>query len=292
MLWNYLLVDLIFLMIINDDLKNYVDNVTRQNRRMGTKTIVELLKNDDQLPNASYGTINTIRHSLGYNYLPPIDTFDLTEEQRVNRLKFANFHLQNHTNWSNVLFVDESAFYLDNSHRWVWRRRGEFDEKLVQHRKNKYTPKVMIFGGISLNWKSPLISIQGNIDSKVYIDDCIDGAEIFPNMNCIYGNHQWYLAQDGAKVHTSFETMDYLQSYCNVLPNWPSNSPDLNPIENCWAIVKRRVEDLQPQSIDDLIQTTFDTWENIPNNIIQNLISSVPNRLTACVNANGMQTGY
>ena len=60
---------------------------------MGTETIVELLKNDDQLPNASYGTINTIRHSLGYNYLPPIDTFDLTEEQRVNRLKFANFHL-------------------------------------------------------------------------------------------------------------------------------------------------------------------------------------------------------
>lgn len=75
---------------------------------------------------------------MDYSYIFDCDlvsrkqcTFELTEEQRVNRLNFANFHLQNNTNWSNVLFVDESAFYLDNSHRWVWRRRGEFDEKLV-----------------------------------------------------------------------------------------------------------------------------------------------------------------
>lgn len=44
----------------------------------------------------------------------------------------------------------------------------------------------MIFGGISLKWKTPFISIQGNINSHVYFDDCIDGAEIIPNMNQIW----------------------------------------------------------------------------------------------------------
>lgn len=94
------------------------------------------------------------------------------------------------------------------------------------------------------------------------------------------------LVQDGPTPHTAEETIDYLKTYCDVLDNWPANSPDFNSIENLWGIVKRRVEELQPQSVDDLFQLSFDTWENVT------LISSVPNRLLACINVNGMYSGY
>lgn len=150
----------------------------------------------------------------------------------------------------------------------------------------------MFFGGISYNLKTPLIFVDGNINVHVYVDDCIDGSELIPDMNRVYGPWQWSLLQYGAKCHTTFSTLDYLNDYCNVFPNCPPNSPDLNPIENLWSIIKGRVEDVQPQSIDDLIDLTFQTWDSISMNEIHNLIYSVPNRLQVCIRNNGMQTGY
>lgn len=274
------------------ELINSIDSITLQNRRMPCNAIVDILKSRDDLPNASYGTVNSIRHNLNYKYLPPIHTFEITEQQRINRLSFANHHIQANTDWSKGIFVDESMFYLDNNHRWLWRRRGEFNEELVQHRTPKYIKKVMMFGGISTKWKTPLITIDQTVDSINYIDEFIDNAGVIPEMNEKYGYRNWFLVQDGATPHTASDTMDYLKTYCNVLEDWPSNSPDFNPIENIWGIIKRRVEELQPQSVDDLIKITFETWENVSIQDIQTLISSVPNRLSACINANGMHSGY
>ena len=280
------------LSIKTPELINTIDSLTKQNRRMPCNAIVDILKENHHLPSASYGTVNSIRHDLNYKYLPPINTCEITKKQRVDRLAFANYHIQANTDWSNAIFVDESSFYLDNNYRWLWRKRGEFEEELVQRRRPKYLKKVMLFGGISTKWKSPLISIDQSVDAINYVDEFVDNAGIIPEMNKHYGYRNWFLVQDGATPHTSEETIDYLKTYCNVLDNWPANSPDFNPIENLWGIVKRRVEELQPQSVDDLIKISFDTWENVTQQEIQNLISSVPNRLLACINANGMHSGY
>lgn len=76
-----------------------IDSITQQNRRMPSKTISNILKSTETLPSASYGTVNSILHELKYNYLPLIKTFEITEQQRVNRLAFY----QQAYSWKNGL---------------------------------------------------------------------------------------------------------------------------------------------------------------------------------------------
>lgn len=78
-------------------------------------------------------------------------------------------------------------FYLDNNHLWLWRRRGEFNEELVQHRTPKYIQKVMIFGGIPIKWKTPLITIDQSVDFINYMDEFMDNTDVIPEMNKQYG---------------------------------------------------------------------------------------------------------
>lgn len=173
----------------------------------------------------------------------------------------------------------------------MWRRRGEKDDAVL-HSTPKYKKKIMVFGGISYNHQTPIVFIDGTIDSSVYIDECIDGTELIWDMDRVYGKNQWQLMQDGASCHTSSETMDYLRTYCSVLPGWPPNSPDMNPIENLWAIMKRRVEELNPTNINELIEIIIDVWNNVSVNEIHNLIDSMNSRLQLVVANGGGRNGY
>mgnify|MGYP007097675524 CR=1 FL=1 len=128
---------------------------------------------------------------------------------------------------------------MDNNHRLLWRQQEECREEPVQSRKTKCIKKSCFFGGITSKCKFPLISIDKNADSINYIDEFFDNAGAILNMNKYYGCRNWFLVQDGATPHTDVETMDYLKTYYNVLENRLANSPDFNPIENIFGIVKR-----------------------------------------------------
>jgi hypothetical protein len=149
-----------------------------------------------------------------------------------------------------------------------------------------------MFGGISQQWKSPLIAVDHTIDAISYCDDCIDDSGLIPGMNEVYGIKNWFLVQDGATCHTSRDTLEYLNQYINVLPDWPSGSPDMNPIENLWAITKRRIEGLRPATLEELVEIAFGVWELISKSEIDHLIDSLSRGLPAVVSAGGDRIHY
>src|SRR5438105_2962520 len=89
-------------------------------------------------------------------------------------------------------------------------------------------------------------------------------------VNRMFRGH-WRFQQDNDPKHTSRIAKAYLKENVPEILDWPSNSPDLNPIENLWAIIKRNVEKRMPKNISDLEQFMTEEWNSIPNSILINL---------------------
>ena len=75
---------------------------------------------------------------------------------------------------------------------------------------------------------------------------------------------------------------------------WPPQSPDLNPIENVWDQLERklRAPTPLPSSLEELSQRLLVVWTNIRLDYLQNLRESMPDRMKAVINVIGGPINY
>lgn len=74
---------------------------------------------------------------------------------------------------------------------------------------------------------------------------------------------------------------------------WPGNSPDLNPIENLWAIMGRKINAKKPGSIEELKKLVEQVWyEEVSNDFLHELYSSMANRIAEVIQKKGGHTHY
>ena len=75
---------------------------------------------------------------------------------------------------------------------------------------------------------------------------------------------------------------------------WPPQSPDMNPIENLWAIIKarRQKEYGTPNTKKDLIDQIFDIWDNIELSLVENLANSANKRVMLVLQKKGKVSKY
>ena len=75
---------------------------------------------------------------------------------------------------------------------------------------------------------------------------------------------------------------------------WPSQSPDLNPIEHLWAHVKRKLNQYESpaRGMNELWERIEEVWNEIDQEICWNLIRSMPSRIKAVLKAKGMWTKF
>jgi len=99
--------------------------------------------------------------------------------------------------------------------------------------------------------------------------------------------------QDGAPAHTANKVKEWFRNQkINVL-EWPGNSPDLNPIENLWELLKRKLAAKCPKNMQDVIFWLKYIWcREITPELCARLVNSMPRRLRTVLSKKGGQTKY
>jgi transposase len=153
---------------------------------------------------------------------------------------------------------------------------------------------VMFWGCFSILGTGPLIALEGTQNQHTYVKLLKDYLipEIYTAKHD-FGIEMTFM-HDNAPCHKTNLVTRYLKRKKVTTLDWPPQSPDLNPIENLWAIIKKRRQKKYgfPQSKEDLIEQVFKIWEDLDENLLQKLGKSMEKRLNEVLRLSGRSTKY
>ncbi len=145
-----------------------------------------------------------------------------------------------------------------------------------------FSSKASISDGMGVH-KCSLHVLEGTMNAERYIK----GLE-----QHMLASRRRAFQQDKTKLHTAAITTAWLRSRRVRVLNWPACSPDLSPIENIWRIIKQKIHQRQPQTLQQLETYIRQEWEQIPTPKLQKLITSMPRRLQTVLKRRGDATSW
>jgi transposase len=215
----------------------------------------------------------------------------LTKIHKKNRVTFAREKVTWDEQWAKVIFSDEKKFNLDGpdgfQYYWCDLRK---EEQIFSKRQNG-GGSVMVWAAFSRHGKSDLVILNGRQRSENYINTLKNHLLPFVNRfhdeNCIFQH-------DNAPIHTAKKTKKWLEEQKIDVIQWPALSPDLNPIENVWGVLARRVyaSGRQFQNCDALIEVLQKVWEEIEPELLVKLVSTMQNRCVSVLEKKGGSISY
>jgi transposase len=166
-----------------------------------------------------------------------------------------------------------------NFNKKIWAHK---DDTIINATK-KYPPKINIWACFCWDNRGPIEVFKENMNSDKYIE--ILENKLIPFIN--ESNNDLIYQHDNDSKHTSTKTKKFLKKTKISVLEWPSCSPDLNPIENLWKILKERVSKRQSKNENEFANNIVDEWNKIDMNILKSLINSMPNRIREVIKNKG-----
>jgi hypothetical protein len=219
-------------------------------------------------------TVRKALHLMDYHWRLP-GRKKLTSSQKAARLAFAEKHCSD--TWDETWAFDESYFNLQRSSNRCW--VSVSTEESVQQSKLTSTQEKISVGicfAIKRNRKSALCFLPKNWSGPDLVR--LFKEELLPSIQWPWSpSHAQRFIIDNDGRHHMEVWKEFMQSKrLHHLSPWPSNSPDLNPIENIFGWMKKFVENEGPTSEATLKEAVQKAYNNIPDEHLTHLMTQSP----------------
>jgi transposase len=254
----------------------------RRNNETTSKELAQKLLDNRGL-DVSRWTVQRQLKRLGYKSTLPYGTPMLTQEQKDARVQWAIKHQND--DWSRTIFTDETCYQLFRNTIRRWSRNPKAEVKRIP--KNRQ--KIMVWGGFSIKGLVGYHSFNTIMDGNYYVQILQD--HLIRNARKQFGR-RWRLQQDNDPKHKSRVAQQFLSKEAPEVIDWPSNSPDVNPVENLWSIIKRRVEKRKPTNLQELDIFLHEEWDKTDMVVLSHLVDSMQSRCLALIKSKGERINY
>ncbi len=204
--------------------------------------------------------------------------------QKRRRFLWAKAHLKwTVAKWKTVLWSDESKFEVlfGKLGRHVIRTKEDKDNPSCYQHSVQKPASLMVWGCMSACGMGSLHIWKGTINAERYIQ--VLEQHMLPSRRHLFQGRPCIFQHDNARPHTASITTSWLRRRRIRVLKWPACSPDLSPIENIWRIIKRKMRQRRPKTVEQLEACIRQEWDNIPIPKLEQLVSSVPRRLQTVI---------
>ena len=150
---------------------------------------------------------------------------------------------------------------------------------------------VMVWAGISIDGKSDLHVIAGNLSGVRYRDEILHPI-VRPYAGAV--GDGFILMDDNARPHRARVVTDYLENETIERMEWPSCSPDMNSIEHAWDMLQKAfsTHPILPNNRQELSVALIEEWTRLPQLCFRRLIRIMQIRCRAVIRVRGGHTAY
>lgn len=213
-----------------------------------------------------------------------------SRRQRAIRYQWCLCQLHSDAkNLQRTIYSDETYVDLNSGPKTQYVRRGKLEKIRLQHciSHRSFVRRILLWGCISIDGVGPLVVLRGTMTASKYSKILQD--HIIPFKEMIFS-----LQHDNAPSHKAAEVQKLLKNNDITTMDWPPYSPDLNPIENVWSVLKRKLNAHVFMTLDELETRAIDIWyhdEEIRQTCVS-AIQSMPERLQSCAKSRGGYVKY
>ena len=214
------------------------------------------------------------------------------DENIQRRIAFAEGYSRwTEDDWSRVMFSDECNFYLgQHGHQYVQRPVGAALDPKYTLKTERVEGKVSLWGCICAGGLGHAELYVDSLDARRY--QSILALNLVSSAHQFWPRGQWWYQQDNWSVHTAGTSQVWFHNHGIDLIDWPAWSPDLNPIENLWNDLKRRVYAHHSKTMEELEHWIGIEWQATDINFISHICCSMPKRMQLLLDNHGHKISY